>query len=1042
MFFIVASTFHHCIEIDLYHTPPGLPTISEWMVSGMGILDKWKKKRNAKDHEPDESGRQPVRDGNLGPPDSWKRLRDDPDEENSESWDDIPTVTEPQPIPPIPEAKPVISPVPEPQSSGSPSGQFPSRDPPPPFTGIPPLEPIDLDLIVPAPESLLPQLIALFEACNEKLRELEQSGRSINHFPWKGSGPIPMRYTTPEDVRIVFNALKDLKAVGGRSPITYTYDSWSFNKLLTANMKPILENPEVRLVHVLRLLLMLHSIHDDYQVLFPNVIEHYRKHASRPFDLRELAHTMDAIGSDSSLIVKRIFSWGWSKRWASRHFFKWEDDAVWPFFAEHPKPIRNILTRGLDFRGHEDYDKVASKTCALIALGTFPSPPKGFIPLLWELALGTAKTYHPFAQHCLNHLPDIENQLLSKLKRSSKKVTTILAAWIAEIGSEKSIEPLKEKLAAEKDPVAKVVLIESLEKLGVPGDELIDREGLAREATEQLKRGPPKELSWFPFVDLPMIHWADTGQLLHPLTLHWLIVQSFKMKSAEPTGLLIRYTALFNEAEKIALGRFVLDSFLAYDLTPAYTPDEARSWAHDRMPWAEQYSRNHGEPFDRKAVFQTFLKKRLAEVGSGATKEIGILALCSTCCGPDIVPVIKGYIEKWYGNRWRQCVALVDVLAWSGHPTGIQYLLMIADTFRTKSIREEAAKQVKLLAEREGWTVDQLGDRTIPTGGFDEDRTLIIDYGERQFTAKLDTSFAITLTDSSGIPIDSLPDPLPDEDTKHVKDEIKALNTAKKVVRAAVRDQTVRLYEALCTQRSWPFEEWERCFLKHPIAGFLSQRLVWTAGEGTSFIPMEDRSFVDSGGSSVTLSTPDTTTIRLAHTSTIGAEQGASWKTFLTSRGIKPLFEQFGEGMYIIPDDLKEETENTDFLGFVLPATTLRKEARKLGYVKGPVGDKWFYDFRKKLPGIGIEVIIGFSGYASWFEETDVALKKLSFLRIAEDEGGPESGTGGMEEAIPLGEVPPVLLAEAYGHMKRIAEQGTGYDPEWPKHTGYNRPRE
>jgi hypothetical protein len=38
---------------------------------------------------------------------------------------------------------------------------------------------------------------------------------------------------------------------------------------------------------------------------------------------------------------------------------------------------------------------------------------------------------------------------------------------------------------------------------------------------------------------------------------------------------------------------------------------------------------------------------------------------------------------------------------------------------------------------------------------------------------------------------------------------------------------------------------------------------------------------------------------------------------------------------------------------------------------------------------------------------------------------------------VPLGEVPPVLLAETWRTLHRIAAAGTGYDPDWEKKSGW-----
>ena len=113
--------------------------------------------------------------------------------------------------------------------------------------------------------------------------------------------------------------------------------------------------------------------------------------------------------------------------------------------------------------------------------------------------------------------------------------------------------------------------------------------------------------------------------------------------------------------------------------------------------------------------------------------EKGILAVAGACCDAAAVGPVQKYLKDWYGYRAAQCKALIAMLASIDHPSAIQYLLSIANRFRTKGIREEAEKYVNILAERKGWTLDELGDRTLPAAGLGDDGTLELSFGPRQF---------------------------------------------------------------------------------------------------------------------------------------------------------------------------------------------------------------------------------------------------------------------------------------------------------------------
>ena len=50
----------------------------------------------------------------------------------------------------------------------------------------------------------------------------------------------------------------------------------------------------------------------------------------------------------------------------------------------------------------------------------------------------------------------------------------------------------------------------------------------------------------------------------------------------------------------------------------------------------------------------------------------------------------------------------------------IQLLLSLSRRYRTASVQEKARNLVTQIAERNGWSSDELADRTIPTAGFDD----------------------------------------------------------------------------------------------------------------------------------------------------------------------------------------------------------------------------------------------------------------------------------------------------------------------------------
>src|SRR5262249_34484076 len=147
--------------------------------------------------------------------------------------------------------------------------------------------------------------------------------------------------------------------------------------------------------------------------------------------------------------------------------------------------------------------------------------------------------------------------------------------------------------------------------------------------------------------------------------------------------------------------------------------------------------------------------------------------------------------------------------------------------FRTKGIREEAEKYVNILAARKGWTLEELADRTMPTAGLDEQGQLELRFGSRCFLLRVNAELEPVLTDSDGKILKNLPAPRKDDDEELAKTAKKAFSSAKYELKKFTKQQTIRLYEAMCTQRTWPMADWKMYLHGHPLLRFLCNRLIW-----------------------------------------------------------------------------------------------------------------------------------------------------------------------------------------------------------------------
>jgi hypothetical protein len=709
----------------------------------------------------------------------------------------------------------------------------------------------------------------------------------------------------------------------------------------------------------------------------------------------------------------------------------WPDEDVWPFFAHHVEAVVQTLLNDAT----KDYAFARARLFKAIA--TLPKPPAAVINALFTLALGPGKTDRAPAQEALQRHPGKEQRIIEALADGKAETRAVAANWLARLRHGPAVPALEKAVAKEKHDVAKGAMLDALQLLGQPVEKYLDREALAAEASKALAKGEPRDLDFFPWSALPEVRWADSGEAVPSEVLRWMIVQAVKQKTPEPNAVLRKYCEMFEARDREALGQFVLETWLREDVRPI-SPDEAmdraRTMAQGTFASMASYPQYHqGSPNLGKSVEEltaAFLPGHLRQPAGSAIGAKGLLAVAAACARERAAGPTHRYLKEWYGSRASQGKALIAMLAWIDHPSATQLMLAIGSRFRTKSFQEEATRQAEALAERKGWSLAELADRTVPSAGFDETGTLELSFGPRIFTARLLPDFKVELFNPDGKKIAALPEPRQDDDIEQAKEAKKAFGAAKKELKSIVDLQTDRLYEALCTEREWPSADWIAYLQQHPVLRHLVQRLVWVEiidGKALrTFRPLDDGTLTDHEDNAVELA--EGARVRLAHDSLLSADAVSAWQQHLMDYEVKPLFQQLGKGYYALPDANARNDAIKDFEGHLIEAFALRGRALKLGYTRGPAEDGgWFYIYEKRFPTLGLQAMLWFTGNPLPEENRTVALLNLSFASSADNS----------RSKLILSKVPKVLLSECYNDLRLIAAEGTGYDADWQKKSEY-----
>ncbi|HUQ56670.1 DUF4132 domain-containing protein [Lentzea sp.] len=282
-------------------------------------------------------------------------------------------------------------------------------------------------------------------------------------------------------------------------------------------------------------------------------------------------------------------------------------------------------------------------------------------------------------------------------------------------------------------------------------------------------------------------------------------------------------------------------------------------------------------------------------------------------------------IRAWPGeSQHARAVTGLDVLAQIGSEVALTHLNTIAERVKFKGLKARAQEKVSDIAAALGLSRDQLSDRLVPRLGLDDEATLVIDYGPRQFTVGFDEQLKPYVLDADGKRRKDLPKPGAKDDQELAPAEHKRFATLKKDVRGIATDQIHRLERAMVDQRTWSAEEFHAVLAAHPLLWHLVRRLVWITDTGLSFRLAEDRTLADSNDDEVTL--PEDATVRVAHPVDL-ADTLPAWGEVFADYEILQPFPQLGRPVHaftpgedVVPQ-LQKYVERTMPVGRLLGLT-------------------------------------------------------------------------------------------------------------------------
>lgn len=263
---------------------------------------------------------------------------------------------------------------------------------------------------------------------------------------------------------------------------------------------------------------------------------------------------------------------------------------------------------------------------------------------------------------------------------------------------------------------------------------------------------------------------------------------------------------------------------------------------------------------------------------------------------------LAALVREWPGEAAHaRAVSGLDVLAAIGSDVALMHLNGIALKVKFKGLQAKAEEKIEQIAEARGFTREELEDRLAPDLGLDDDGSLLLDFGPRQFRVGFDEQLRPFTKDAAGSRLKDLPKPNKSDDEEKAKAASERWSQLKKDAKMAAALQILRLELAMCGKRRFPADTFVELFVKHPLVFHIVRRLVWATYDGDDrvtalFRVAEDRTLADAAEDVWSL--PGGATVGIPHALELGAADLAKWSQVLADYEILQPFAQLGRPIY------------------------------------------------------------------------------------------------------------------------------------------------
>ena len=331
------------------------------------------------------------------------------------------------------------------------------------------------------------------------------------------------------------------------------------------------------------------------------------------------------------------------------------------------------------------------------------------------------------------------------------------------------------------------------------------------------------------------------------------------------------------------------------------------------------------------------------QTAGAPSKESWAFTALGVLGNDDTARKLTPLIRAWPGeSQHKRATVGLDILAAIGSDIALMQLNGIAQKLKFKALQERAKEKIADIAESRELTVAELEDRLAPDLGLDDNGSLLLDFGPRQFTVSFDETLKPFVRDASGSRLKDLPKPNKSDDESQANNAVNRYKLLKKDARTVAAQQVARLESAMCLRRRWSPENFQLFLVEHPLVRHLTRRLIWGVYSAENqllacFRVAEDNSYSTADDDLFTLPEGDIS-IGIPHVLEISPTDAAAFGQLFADYELLPPFRQLDRNSYALTEAERNASELTRWAGRKCPSGRVMGLANK-GWMRGEPQD-------------------------------------------------------------------------------------------------------